>query len=445
MKKCLINSLLFFLSSVGLFLISYISEISYLVPIILLTLFIYLKYYYQRLFKHPRYNYLALGLLLTMAIVAAKALVTYSELSIYYIPLAVVSMLCTILFNDIGLSFVLTLAASLSLGIITGGNLDLTCVLFIGGIFSSILVLNLRRRSQIIKAGIFAGVIQAFSTIFINSPYFKESIELILPNLLNCALSSVFVSGALPVFEYLFDVASNIKLLELSDFNHPLLKRMVLEAAGTYHHSLVVGNLSEAAAEAIGANSLLARIGAYYHDIGKIDKAEYFIENQPTENLTTAHEQLKPSISKMVIMNHVKEGLELGEKYKLNHAILDFIVQHHGTSLVFYFYCRALENEKVEDEVEEEGFRYSGPKPQTKETAIVLLADSAEGATRALGERSPKKIYELVRKVINNKFIDGQLDECELTLSDLENIASVFTKILSAVYHVRIMYPQEER
>lgn len=445
MKKRLINSLLFFLSFLGLFLVSYISEISYLVPIILLTLFIYLKYYYQRLFKHPRYNYLALGLLLTMVIVAAKALVTYSELSIYYIPLAVVSMLCTILFNDIGLSFVLTLAASLSIGIITGGNLDLTCVLFIGGIFSSILVLNLRRRSQIIKAGIFAGVIQAFSAIFINSPYFKQSIELILPNLLNCTLSSVFVSGALPVFEYLFDVASNIKLLELSDFNHPLLKRMVLEAAGTYHHSLVVGNLSEAAAEAIGANSLLARIGAYYHDIGKIDKAEYFIENQPTENLTTAHEQLKPSISKMVIMNHVKEGLELGEKYKLNHAILDFITQHHGTSLVFYFYCRALENEKVEEKIEEEGFRYSGPKPQTKETAIVLLADSAEGATRALGERSPKKIYELVRKVINNKFIDGQLDECELTLSDLENIASVFTKILSAVYHTRIMYPQEER
>ena len=172
MKKRLINSLLFFVSSLCLFLVSYISEISYLVPIILLTLFIYLKYYYQRLFKQLRYNYLALGLLLTMAIVAAKALVTYSELSIYYIPLAVVSMLCTILFNDIGLSFVLTLAASLSVGIITSGNLDLTCVLFIGGIFSSILVLNLRRRSQIIKAGIFSGVIQAFSAIFINSPFF---------------------------------------------------------------------------------------------------------------------------------------------------------------------------------------------------------------------------------------------------------------------------------
>lgn len=378
-----------------------------------------------------------------MAIVSSKALIDYSELSVYFIPVSAIAMLCTILFNDIGLTFVLTLMASFSAGIIAQNSLGLTCVLFIGGIFSGILVLNLRRRSQIIKAGILSGVIQAFSAVFLELPYLEQAFKVIWPNLLSCIISGVFVSGALPVFEYLFKVASNIKLLELSDFNQPLLKKMVLEAPGTYHHSLVVGNLSEAAAEAIGANSLLARIGAYYHDIGKIDKAEYFIENQPQESLTTAHQQIKPSISKMVIMNHVKEGVELAKRHKLNPAIVDFVAQHHGTSLVFYFYCRALEDGHAEDEIREEGFRYSGPKPQTKETAIVLLADSAEGAARALAERTPKKIHELVRKIINNKFIDGQLDECELSLSDLENIASVFTKILSAVYHARITYPEK--
>lgn len=443
MKKQLINSQIFLLSFAGLLCISYINNISYLLPLILAILFIYLKYYYQKLFRHKVYNYLGLSLLLVIIVVLSRAFVTYSNLSLYYLPVAAVSMLCTILFNDIGLTFVLALAASLSAGIIAGGALDLTCVLFIGGITCGLLVLNLRRRSQIIKAGIFAGLMQAGSVIFIKAFNLTQSAEFIMPNFLNCILSGIFVSGALPIFEYLFDVTSNITLLELSDFNRPLLKRMVLEAPGTYHHSLVVGNLSEAAAEFVGANSLLARIGAYYHDIGKIDKAEYFIENQTPENVATAHEQLKPSVSKLVIMNHVKEGIDLGKKHKLNHAIIDFIAQHHGTSLVFYFYCRALENEHSENEIQEEGFRYSGPKPQTKEAAIILLADSAEGAARALSERTPKKISELVRKVINNKFIDGQLDECDLSLSDLEKIASIFTKILSAVYHVRITYPEK--
>jgi hypothetical protein len=440
MKKRIINSFFFLLGLIGLFIVSYLTDIEYLIPVILVSLFIYLKYY-QKSSKEKEYKYLALSLLLVIIIALSKIIVSYSYLSPYLIPVAAISMLCTILFNNLVLTLVLTIAASLSSGLINDMDLYLSCVFLIGGLFASFLVLDVRRRSQIIKAGIFAGAIQAMGVVLIYSPS-EDIAKYILPNLINGLLSGIIVTGVLPVFEYLFGVVTNITLLELSDFNHPLLKRMVLEAPGTYHHSLIVGNLSEAAAEAIGANSLLARIGAYYHDIGKIDKAEYFIENQSPDGRIISHEQLKPSISKMVIMNHVREGVDLGRKYKLNNSILDFISQHHGTSIVFYFYRKALEDETEENKVKEEGFRYPGPRPQTKETAIVLLADSVEGATRALKERTPKKIDELVRKVINNKFIDGQLDECELTLSDLDKIASVFSKILYAVYHARITYPE---
>jgi putative nucleotidyltransferase with HDIG domain len=246
------------------------------------------------------------------------------------------------------------------------------------------------------------------------------------------------VAGVLPVLEFLFNVVTNISLLELADFNHPLLKRLVLEAPGTYHHSLLVGNLAEVACESINANSLLARVGAYYHDIGKVEKPEYFLENQGKSS--SRHGQLKASMSKLVIINHVKEGLALAHKHKLNSSIIDFIEQHHGRSLVFYFYIRALEEAK--DNVKEDVFRYPGPKPQTKETAIVLLADSVEAACRSLGSPSAQRIDEVVHTVINNKFIDGQLDECDLTLKDLNKIAEIFIRILSAVYHSRIGYPE---
>jgi len=230
-------------------------------------------------------------------------------------------------------------------------------------------------------------------------------------------------------------------LLELTDSSHPLLQRMVMEAAGTYNHSLVVGNLSDAACQAVGANGLLARIGSYYHDIGKLSKPEYFSENQILVEDSKKHDTLKPTMSKLVIMNHVKEGVDLAKKYKLNPRIIEFIQEHHGNSLVYYFYRKALENLEEKEELNQEGFRYPGPKPKSKESAICLLADSVEAASRALKDPNPNSIEELVHKVINNKFIDGQLDECDLTLRDLEKIAAVFKRILSGIYHSRITYP----
>ena len=251
------------------------------------------------------------------------------------------------------------------------------------------------------------------------------------------------VTGILPVLEYIFKITTNISLLELSDLNHPLLKEMVIRAPGTYHHSLIVGNLAENAADAIGANSLLARVGAYYHDVGKLLKPEYFSENQM--GFDDQHAELTPKMSSLIITNHIKDGLDLARKFKLSSAIQEFIQQHHGNSLTFYFYQRAIENESKEGEVKEEDFRYKSPLPQTKEVAIVLLADSVEAATRALSNQTPKKIKQTVQKIINNKFIDGQLDECDLTLKDLHNISESFSNLLAGIYHSRVEYPDTEK
>jgi putative nucleotidyltransferase with HDIG domain len=292
---------------------------------------------------------------------------------------------------------------------------------------------------EVIRAGLISGIIQILILFFINRFQLTNPARYLLL-LGNSLITSVIVLGVLPLFEYLFRTVTNISLLELADFNQPLLQRMIMEAPGTYHHSLMVGNLSDAACRAVGANALLARIGAYYHDIGKIEKAEYFSENQTLQD--SKHDHLSADMSKMVIMHHVREGVELAKKYKLNPRLIDFVQQHHGTALVYYFYRRALEAPQEDRQVREEPFRYPGPKPSSKETAIVLLADSVEAATRALKDPEPAKIEQMVHKVVNNKFIDGQLDECDLTLKDLEKICEVFIHILSGIYHSRVSYPE---
>jgi putative nucleotidyltransferase with HDIG domain len=203
---------------------------------------------------------------------------------------------------------------------------------------------------------------------------------------------------------------------------------------------LIVANLAEAACEAIGANVLLARVGCTFHDIGKMLHPEYFVENQPPQE--SRHERLAPSMSSLVILNHVKDGVELARRYRLNPAIIDFIPGHHGTGLIYYFYRRALEEVEEEGQLKEEGFRYPGPRPHSRETAVALLADSSEAAVRTLKEKSPARIQEVVRRIINNKFIDGQLDECDLTLKDLNRIGEAFLRVLAGIYHRRIEYPK---
>jgi len=426
----------------AIFVFSYFLQFSFALPLLLLVCALYLHFSYKEI---PNLL-LDLGLLITLLVFTTYLIVGYSSVRYYYIPVAAVSMLAALLFNERGLVFLISVLSALLVGIICGHNFHLSMVFLLGSLTGGWVVFGARRRSQIIKAGFYAGLVQFATPALLNPSkefllYERFFFAYTVPLIGNGIICAGIVAVTLPIFEYLFKVLTNISLLELADFNNPILKEMIVKAPGTYHHSLMVGNLAEAAANSIGANSLLARVGAYYHDIGKTEKAGYFSENQ--SDAESKHDNLKTTMSKMIIINHVKEGLELAKKYRLSPVLSEFITQHHGTSLAHYFYWRALVKlESGDKEVEEEVFRYPGPKPQRRETAIVLLADSVEAATRTLEDPTPNRIEELVRKIINNKFIDGQLDECELTLKDLERISATFVKALTAIYHSRVKYPE---
>jgi len=260
----------------------------------------------------------------------------------------------------------------------------------------------------------------------------------------NAILSPIVAMGILPIFETMFNITTNLTLLELSDMNHPLLRRLALEAPGTYHHSIVVGNLCEKAAEAIDANPLLARVGSYYHDIGKIEIPEYFVENSSGNK--SKHDSLSPSMSALIISSHVKKGMELAEREDLPDVILAFIAEHHGTTLMDYFYHKAKEMSggNGDSDVDETEYRYPGPKPMSKETAILMVADSVEAASRTLEEPKPSRIRNLVKKLINAKLESGQLADSELTLKDLSTMENAFTQMLIGIFHSRVDYPQKD-
>jgi len=335
------------------------------------------------------------------------------------------------------------------------------------GFVAVYLTLQVRRRSKLVRAGLGVGI--AIWILSLTFGYIGP-IHLLFPSVndwpmigLQSALAigngivtATIVGGILPMFEHAFQITTDISWLEASDLNHPLLRRMTIEAPGTYHHSLVVANLAETAAEAIGANATLCRVCAYFHDVGKLVKPEYFTENMNFER--NPHEDLAPTMSALIIIAHVKEGVDLALKYKLNQRIIDIIQEHHGTSLVYYFYKRALQqhedaraggkimNLREHDipEVREESFRYSGPKPQTKESAIVSVADAVESASRSLEKPTPAKIEHLVNDIIDQRIADHQLDECDLTLSDIRIIADRFRFTLMTMLHSRIAYPKQE-
>jgi len=432
------NRVSFALSAIAAFALAYILRINLAIPVLLFSLFFYFKY---RVGLLKGYKLLHLVFLFVVVFVLSFVIIR-NGWQFFYLPYSLAPLLTVLLFGNLEISLLLTVTTALCVASITGNNLYLGLMFITSGIISSMLVYGARTRMSVIRVGLIVGISQAVILFFINR-FWMGVPAIYLMFVLNGIVTSIVVLGILPLFEYLFGTVTNISLLELADFHHPLLQQMVLEAPGTYHHSLIVGNLSEAACNSVAANALLARIGAYYHDIGKLQKPDYFSENQGINE--SRHASLSPTMSKMVIMNHVKDGIELARKYRLNPKIIEFVQQHHGTSLVYYFYRRALENLEEDQEVLEEGFRYPGPRPKSKETAIVLLADSVEAATRSLKEPTPKRIEELVRKIINNKFIDKQLDECDLTLNDLDKIAAVFIHILSGIYHSRITYPEENK
>ncbi|MBU4304227.1 MAG: HDIG domain-containing protein [Candidatus Omnitrophica bacterium] len=390
-------------------------------------------------------NIVLLCVLSLLIVICTKAMLL-SFWSVYLIPLAGVSMLVAILI-DPGVALMFTVVLSVFIGVLTGIRYDVMFTLLVGGFVGVYAVLNVRHRRNLTKAGLLVSLTNMVSIVSMGVINFVPINHLVIQSgwgLANGIVSAIVVTGVLPIFEMLFGISTNITLLELSDLNQPVLKEMVLKAPGTYHHSLLVGNLAESAAEAVGANSLLARVGAYFHDIGKLRMAPYFSENQQqTEN---KHDNLSPTISSLVIINHIKEGADLAKKYRLGKAIQDIIIQHHGDDVVHYFYHRALERHSPEDgKVEAEDFRYPGPKPQSKEAAIVMLADSVEAASRAMQQPTPAKIQDIVNRIINNKFIDGQLNECDLTLKDLHVISEVFAHILNGIFHTRVEYPDAKQ
>ncbi len=358
----------------------------------------------------------------------------------YLVPTAFGTMLLTILFDE-RIGYAGTAVLSVLLGGLWGNEFNLMAVSFFVGIVGVVAIKRVRGRRQLMQA-IFllmgAYIISITMMGFLRIQPMNQIIRLWPYGMLNGLLTPIIAYGLLPLIESGFDITTQFSLLELSNLNHPLLKRLSMEASGTYHHSIIVGNLAEAAAHTLGANSLLARVGSYYHDVGKMEKAEYFVENQNRgEN---PHEKLTPRMSALILMNHVKKGLEMADKYKLPLAIKDIIVQHHGTSVMSFFYKKALDVDSS-SEVQEHDFRYPGPRPQSKEAAIVMLADTVEAATRSLKQPTHNRIKGLIDELVDERFRLGQLDESPLTLRDLEQIKESFLNILAGTFHARVEYP----
>jgi putative nucleotidyltransferase with HDIG domain len=362
---------------------------------------------------------------------------------LYLFPIATGAMLVRIVLNS-EVAIVFSLLASYFSAVLMGNQLFYFIFTFVGSVIGAHKVAQCEQRSILIKAGITVGGINILMIISYNlisgNPFKMTLLSDLMMGFLGGILAPVLVLGIAPIIESLFGYTTDIKLLELANMDHPILKDLILQAPGTYHHSIIVGSLVEASAKSIAANPLLARVSAYYHDIGKLKKPLYFIEN--VGGGENKHDHLIPTMSSLILISHVKDGVEMARENRLGERIGHIIQQHHGTSLISYFYQKAKEKENPEMEsINENDFRYPGPKPQTKEAGIVMLADSVEAASRALTDPTPSRIKSLVQRITNNIFLDGQLEECELTLKDLQKIQESFDRILTAIFHQRIDYP----
>ncbi len=372
----------------------------------------------------------------------AGSLLSISKTTLFYgIPIGAGAMTICLFFGlEIAIPFAVLLA--ICTAVVYHIRFELLIYLFLNGTMAAYWIQNCRERKVFIKAGLKLGLLNILLVVAAESYSGNLSGMRILWGTLFAFAggigTGIVTSGLSPLIELTFGYTTDITLLELANLDRPILKRLMIEVPGTYHHSMVVGTMVEAAASEIGANPLLAKVCGYYHDIGKIKKPLYFVENQ--EGGINRHDKLAPSMSSLILIGHVKDGMEMGREFKLGQAIIDTIAQHHGTSLIGYFYEKA-KKQKGEHAVKIEDFKYPGPRPQTREAGLVMLADVLEAASRTLENPTPSRIQRLVQELINKIFSDGQLDNCELTLKDLHNIARSFTKILTGIHHHRIEYP----
>ncbi len=393
--------------------------------------------------------FIALFILIKISIFIATGMgntFAYVDSSAYFyaIPFAVGAMLIRIVLNS-ETALLFTVCFTLLIGVLFGNSLMIVLFALIGSLVGAHGVRHCQQRTTLYRAGLWIGLTNmalVMGTHFLAG----RSFELMLLwklgfGFLGGIFSAVIVNGTIPLVESVFKYTTDIKLLELANMNSPILRQLMMEAPGTYHHSILVGNLAESAAEAINANPLLARVAAYYHDIGKIRKPLYFIENSGGQR--NKHDKLAPSMSALILTSHVKDGIELAREHKLGSELIDIIQQHHGTTLIKFFYDRAKnQSDPGVHQVSERDYRYHGPKPQTREAALIMLADAIEAASRTLTDPTPARIQGMVQKLINNIFIDGQLNECDLTLKDLNLIAKSFNRVLSSSFHHRVDYPE---
>jgi cyclic-di-AMP phosphodiesterase PgpH len=408
-----------------------------------LIFFLYLYLLRRSIFDETK-NVVMLCLLFAGIIGLYAIAIRLPSVAMLGVPVAIAPILITVLFDSrVGIF------SALTLGLIGGLLLNFNFEFTLGTVFASTLgvfsVRDIKNRGQFFlgPALVFVGylVVLGASSLIYDTPQ-----ELVLADLMLVGLNAFLVTLAYPlvwVFERAFDMTTDLTLLELSDTNRPLLKELSLRAPGTFNHTLQVANLAEAAADAIGGQALLTRVGALYHDIGKMLKPEYFVENQrPGSN---PHDQLKPRMSALIIASHVKEGLEMGRQHNLPRPVLDFIPMHHGTTRIEYFYRKAVEQrEKTDPDILEAEFRYPGPRPATKETGIMMLADSVEAASRSLSEPTHKRLEMLIDMIFQARIEDGQLDDTDLTFHDLKIIKETFLSMLLGIYHVRVRYPGQE-
>lgn len=389
---------------------------------------------YRRDLLAPRYI-MVLGVVLITTGVMCRLLLGVSP---YLAPVAVASVLITTLM-DRRLAMLVTGVLALFVGVMVG-SMEAFGVSYLTGVVGVLALSRVDSRSQLISATLLVGLANMIAVMafeLVAGIPMAGLVEGVGFGLLNGFLSGWVAVGALPMFEQFSGITTHFRLLDLSHMNEPLLRRLTLEAPGTYQHSMMVANLAEQAARSIGADALLCRVGAYYHDIGKMKRPRFFIENQM--GLENPHDKLAPSLSTRIIHSHVKDGIEMAREAKLPDILVDFIAQHHGTSLVGYFYHQACA--RSTEPVFEEDFRYPGPKPQTRETAILMLCDGLEAAARTLSQPTPEKLADLVNKMVKHNLDDGQLDDCGLSLRDIKIVKETLSRSLQGIYHSRIEYP----
>lgn len=418
----------------------------YVLIFIATSLFLLYMKQFEKQFLEENYLSISGVLSIIMALISTLMPVGFSP---YILPFPAFIFILAIFTN----SRVAFVASTMLLAVLSIGhqyNIQFLSTFVFLNLVSTIAISRIRfsKRIDLIKTGFeisLAGVIIVFSIYLLEKCLIDVSNVLILTNvglmLINGVMSAIIALGTLPLFESASKIITPYGLAELADHNQPLLKRLQFEAPGTYHHSLMVANLCEAAAEAIGANPILARVGAFYHDIGKLKRPLFFVENQSYFGIENPHTKLNPRLSKMVITAHPKDGVEIAKEYGLPPIIYNFILQHHGEGLASYFYNQAVKEEGVEN-VKEEQFRYTGPKPNMKETAILMIADAVESAVRSLKNPTPEEIEAIINKIIIERLNDTQLADSPLTLRDIKTIAATFSRILRGMQHNRIKYQE---